>query len=503
MRKTLTAGLIFCCAAAAQATVDGDVVLRTTGQPVAGVRVKAICPEVHLMATDANGHFQFTGLPAGCGFGADGPGIMPGWVAAPAADANGMVRVQVWPQAIIAGKLLDETGWPVRGTLKLTRHPAIEGVPVAITATNDLGEYRFAGLPPGRYYIYVSQAGASYSGGVLTPGWYRSNDADSATPIDLAVGQQATNTDVRLSTGGGVELSGRVTMPNGLPTSQAILEVRSQVLGATAGPGRIRVAGNGSFLIRNVAPGNYYFSVTTSTTYDTKTAPPYLAVQTVKVGKENIGGIMLNVVAPPVHDIAGTVVFPGGKPDQIRLSMIHLSPNGGGSQITVAADGSFVVPAQWPGRMRLGVLPTIDGRGVSAELGGRPITDRCPMSGITWCGDFDFDGAALPLRVNVAKLGSVPISVTDAAGKPVDNAAVMFLPPGETYDPWSPFPRATARNPARMLPGTYRVYVIPASDDASFLMADPAFLQSQERAHPPIQVVAGDNPPLAMALPAQ
>jgi hypothetical protein len=503
MRKTLTAGLVFCCAAAAQAALEGDVMLRTTGQPVVGVRVMARCPEVHLAATDAIGHFQFLGLPPqGCGLAVDGPGIMPGWADAPAAGAAASVRVQVWPQAIIAGKLLDETGWPVRGTLKLTRHPTIESPQVATTTTNDLGEYRFAKLPPGRYYIYVTQAGGSYSGGVFIPGWYRSNETDSATPIDVAVGQQATNTDLRLSTGGGVELSGRVTMPDGFQPSQANLTMRSDLPGAMAGGSPIRLAADGSFILRHMAPGNYYLSAIVSNTYDTKTAPPYLAARTVKVGRENIAGIALNVVATPVHDIAGTVVFPGGRPDQVRLSMQHLSPAGGGAMISVAADGSFVMPAQWPGRMLLQVPPTIDGQVVSADRGGQPITDRCPTSG-AWCFEFDFDGAALPLRVNVAKMGSVPVTVTDAAGKPLDNATVIFLPPGETYDPWSSFFRATAHFPARMLPGAYRAYVIPSSEDAYFLMADPAFLQAQEKAYAPIQVVAGDNPPLILALPAK
>jgi hypothetical protein len=436
--------------------------------------------------------------------GVDGPGIVHGGAAAPAAGTAATVRVQVWPQAVIAGKMLDETGWPVRGTLKLTRHPTIESPQVATTTTNDLGEYRFAKLPPGRYYIYVTQAGGSYSGGVFIPGWYRSNETDSATPIDVAVGQQATNTDLRLSTGGGVELSGRVTMPDGFQPSQANLTMRSDLPGAMAGGSPIRLAADGSFILRHMAPGNYYLSAIVSNTYDTKVAPPYLAERTVKVGWENIAGIALNVVATPVHDIAGTVVFPGGRPDQVRLSMQHLSPAGGGAMISVAADGSFVMPAQWPGRVVLQAPPTIDGQVVSAELGGQPITDRCPASGGTiWCGEFDFDGAALPLRVNVAKLGSVPITVTDAAGKQVDSASVILLPSGETYDPWSPFPRATASYAARMLPGTYRPYVIPDSQDANFLMADPAFLQAQEKAHPPIQVVAGDNPPLTLALPAK
>jgi hypothetical protein len=258
--------LIFCCAAAAQFTVEGDAVLRTTGQPLPGVRVLAHCPEAHLTATDPSGHFQFLGLPPqGCVLVADGPGLIQRsvFVTPPAAGAAAAVRVEVWPQALIAGKVLDETGWPMIATLRLCRHPDIHGLVAATTNINELGENRFGKLAPGRYYIYVVRAGSSYSGGVFTPGWYRANEADAATPIDVTVGRQLTNTDIRLWPVGGVELSGRVTMPDGFEASQANLVAYSDlILGTTAGLGRIRVAWDGSFIIRHVAPGNYYFSVT-------------------------------------------------------------------------------------------------------------------------------------------------------------------------------------------------------------------------------------------------
>jgi hypothetical protein len=148
-------------------------------------------------------------------------------------------------------------------TLRLCRHPDIHGLVAATTNINELGENRFGKLAPGRYYIYVVRAGSSYSGGVFTPGWYRANEADAATPIDVTVGRQLTNTDIRLWPVGGVELSGRVTMPDGFEASQANLVAYSDlILGTTAGLGRIRVAWDGSFIIRHVAPGNYYFSVT-------------------------------------------------------------------------------------------------------------------------------------------------------------------------------------------------------------------------------------------------
>jgi len=34
-------------------------------------------------------------------------------------------------------------------------------------------------------------------------------------------------------------------------------------------------------------------------------------------------------------------------------------------------------------------------------------------------------------------------------------------------------------------------------------MGDPGFLKSQERAFPPVRVLAGDNPPLKLGVPSQ
>lgn len=513
MRRTLISGLLFCCAAEAQFSVDGDVVLRTTGQPLAGVRVLAMCDPAllapaQLTATDPNGHFQFAALPApGCYLQVDGPGLMKrGTIAGTPADgSHATVRVQVWPQGLIAGKVLDANGWPVRAHLLLSRHADADGLPAETIDTNDLGEYRFGKLAPGRYYIYVARASGLFQADLFVPGWYRSGSGDEATPIDVKVGQQVTNADIHLSPGGGVELSGRIAMPEGFSPSRAVVQVRSMALGSSQGASRVAVVADGSFKIPHVAPGTYWFTVTTSNSVDNRTAPPYLATQTVKVGHQNIGGIALNVTATPVRDIAGTVVFQGGRADQVHVRLTHMLASGGNSAIKAGSDGSFVAPAQWPGRMMLQVFAN-DGQPVSADFGGQAITDRCPSGGITWCGEFDFDGAALPLRVNVTRMGSVPVTVADATGKPVDSAEVAFLAPGEAYDPGPPMPtrlafsRANAPNNARLLPGAYRVYVIPEYQDANFLMADPAFLQAQEKAHAPIQVVGGDNPPLILTL---
>jgi len=68
MRRQLPALLLLSTASLAQVAVEGDVVLKTTGAPLAGVRVAAGCPELQWAATDVAGHFRFPVLRRPCRF---------------------------------------------------------------------------------------------------------------------------------------------------------------------------------------------------------------------------------------------------------------------------------------------------------------------------------------------------------------------------------------------------------------------------------------------------
>ena len=88
-------------------------------------------------------------------------------------------------------------------------------------------------------------------------------------------------------------------------------------------------------------------------------------------------------------------------------------------------------------------------------------------------------------------------------------AALRFVPVGGVYEP-SPNTRVQGQTreggaftAMRLLPGSYRVYVVEDAQDVRQYMADPGFLRSQEKAFPPLQVVAGDNPPLNLAMPSK
>src|ERR1017187_5515818 len=102
MRKQLLVFLLFSAAAAAQVTLEGEVVRKSTGEPIPGVRVAAMCDQAFWTATDATGHFRFTGLPAAtCNLSLDGLGLLPRnqLVTIKPQDTNTTVRVAMTPQA--------------------------------------------------------------------------------------------------------------------------------------------------------------------------------------------------------------------------------------------------------------------------------------------------------------------------------------------------------------------------------------------------------------------
>jgi len=512
MGRQLLAILLLSTASLAQVAVEGEVVLRATGQPLPGVRVAAACPEIHWAATDVTGHFRFPALPASppvCGLSLDGPRLLQRhqWVPVHPQDTLLSVHVAMRPQAAIAGKVLDENGWPIDGAiLTAAQYRSADGVrelqPVELVRTDDRGEYRIGKLPPGRYYIHVRSLDGDY---LAT--WYPAAAEEDASPIDLKEGEEATGIDLHLARGGGVAVSGRVIPPDGF--AQGYLTVSWENLGTLTGGSLVPIAPDGTFIVRHVAPGKCLFTATTSYPVDSGATPRYLATRTILVprnNRDNIDGITLNVIETPIRELRGTVEFEGGgRADQLHISLIRL-PSGFSARAQVGLDGSFVIPSLWPGRYRFSAS-VVGGQVTSIKFGGQEIPDRVLCGGGQQCGEFDFDGTQAPLRVTVAKTARISGTVADAGAHPVYGAGLIFVPLGRAYEPGplrNLVQAQTGENGAfaarPLLPGVYRVYVVEDAVDAQQTMADPDFLKSQEKAFPPLKVVAGENAPLKLVL---
>ncbi len=186
------------------------------------------------------------------------------------------------PSAVITGRVYDEDGEPTENiSVQALQHRYIRGqrqlVPVGGTATNDLGEYRLHGLPPGQYYVSATYTpGRTAPGGVIVigrsgeaprdqgyaPTYYPStNDPSRATPLALRGGDIATGIDFTLLPTRAVRLRGRVfNAITGLPGRGASLLLMPRETGIRRlfSPNQTFVEDReGNFEIRGVVPGSY------------------------------------------------------------------------------------------------------------------------------------------------------------------------------------------------------------------------------------------------------
>ena len=156
--------------AAKSSSIAGIVVKEPGSEPLKKALVQVVAEgqgDSYTAATDSDGHFRIDNVTPGhyrvfierSGFaGVNARGVKSD-VNVVAIQAGRSVEDLVFhmsPTAIVSGRVTDEDGDPMSGVRvlalrKKSGKSAREGIGTA--ATNDLGEYRLAGLFPGQYWI--------------------------------------------------------------------------------------------------------------------------------------------------------------------------------------------------------------------------------------------------------------------------------------------------------------------------------------------------------------
>jgi len=145
-------------------TLSGQVVNSVTGQPVAGALVQM---GEHALLTDREGQFEFHDVAAFYGgVAATKPGYVSGRpdfirLSIPAHQVQGAITLKLVPEAIIFGKVLDQTSQPLQGLhVQLKKFEVRNGLrhwqEVQSTTTNVEGEFRFFELQAGKYSLSTS-----------------------------------------------------------------------------------------------------------------------------------------------------------------------------------------------------------------------------------------------------------------------------------------------------------------------------------------------------------
>jgi len=281
--------------------ISGRVVEDGTNAPLSGVSVTAIAMERGPVVspptgpppqtiTAEDGRYRFDGLAPGryridaqkAGFASPlaDPAAFRTFEVAAGQTLDG-VNFSLPKSAVIAGQILDpSSGEPLANAMVMAMRrlgavsPVLyspQGPPRLMPAgqsaqTNDLGEFRIFGLPPGEYFVASSPrltgaktSAPSGTAPVMTfyPG---TTDALAAQPVIVAAGQVATGIVFRILSAQTYKVSGTVVDAQGAPVAGATVMLRNDPRSSGFSPvpaAAGRSDARGHFVIGGVTPGSY------------------------------------------------------------------------------------------------------------------------------------------------------------------------------------------------------------------------------------------------------
>ena len=438
------------------ARIRGRVVAADTGQPLRKAQVRATAPELRenrMTSTDAEGRFELKELPAGRYNLTAGKGsyvqlqygqLRPFSPGKPLELRDGETIEKVdfaLPRGgVVTGRVVDEYGEPVADvSVALNRYQYVQGrrrlTPSGrIATTNDIGEYRLFGLPPGQYYLSATlRTGPmmdSDDRSGYAPTYYPGTpSAGEAQRISIGIGQTLNDMNVSLAPARTVRVSGTALDSSGKPLSGGAIIVTQASGGGFMSTMGTQIKPDGSFSLTGVAPGEYTLRAQPMGPmggFGPATDANEFAVAHITVGSEDINGLLL-AAARPVS-VTGRIILPPGasfQPGTSRLiaspaetEMMPFGPPGGGK---INDDLTFEMKVP-PGRslVRLLARTAGDWSTKSERLNGVDVTD----TGIEIRPGEDITGLEIELTNQQSQITG---SVTNSRGQAVKDYSVVVF----------------------------------------------------------------------------
>ena len=443
--------------------IRGQVVAADNGSPIRRAQVRVNAPDVResrVATTDQQGRFEIKELPAGrYTMTASKGGFVslqygqrrPSESGTPIELGEGQtlekIAIALPRGSVLGGRITDEFGEPVaNASVTALRYGYAGGARRMMPAgqnsrdtTDDQGQFRLFGLPPGDYYVSatlrtggaeVTDPMGELSGYAATyyPG--TTNLAEAAR-ITLAVSQENTGVSFGLIATKLVRVSGQVLTSSGSPaTNGMVLLVPAGAngrpgLAAQQGGAGNRIDQTGFFRLPNVAPGRYQMQAR-SGGRDFEVARMDLTV-----GAEDVEGLTL--VTAPGATVNGAIVSDTGEPFDFKPAQLQVAarpgspdPPGvgqglGGSR--VGDDWSFSLRTMTDSVLIRAQAP--QGWAMkSVVINGQDITDT-PME---FPAGQTVPGMQIVLTKKVTSLAG---QITDSRGNPVLDATIVVFPSDE------------------------------------------------------------------------
>jgi len=374
------------------------------------------------------------------------------------------VRVRMALAGAISGQVIDRSGGPLwSATVTLRRAgDARDSAPLATTTTNDLGEYRFGGLAPGRYVASAKSSvfalGADIPDdnvkGAMISGQRREALVDAAAVTGPAVDVSASsetngitlmiNPPSEIDAGAGnkpdaspdatASVSGRVVGVDGRPIQRAVVHVHLPYVTGR----QVETDQNGRYRVDRLVPGDYTIGVRKfgfeQREYGQQVGEVAGRPVTLKIG-QSLDSLDVTLVRGGA--IAGTIVDEFGEPMQdVMVSAVQLQPNPGGVRGIRASSvvgsrtddrGQYRLLTLFPGAYFVQAVAEGDltpGSGYLPRLyPGTATFEQATQTKV----DFNSDVRGIDFAVIATQTHRVAGAAVDTTGKPVRGSVLLAV----------------------------------------------------------------------------